>query len=102
MAKVDDLLERRWSSWRSSRDWLIGLPAANLAVEGITDRPNRESQTASLTQTFDIALASFRKLDDLLGDHFISEVARALNSRTSRFEGDAHERSGLRIEVRAV
>src|SRR5262249_35045103 len=27
--------------------WLIGLPpTANLAVEGITDRPNQESQTA--------------------------------------------------------
>jgi hypothetical protein len=33
--------------WRSSRGWLIGLPpTANLAVEGITDRPNQESQTA--------------------------------------------------------
>src|SRR5262245_20045717 len=38
---------RNRSSWRSSRGWLIGLPpTANLAVEGTTDRPNRESQTA--------------------------------------------------------
>jgi hypothetical protein len=38
---------RNRSSWRSSRGWLIGLPpTANLAVEGITDDPNRESQTA--------------------------------------------------------
>src|SRR5215471_15606667 len=37
MAKVDDLLERR--AHRSP-------PTANLAVEGITDRPHRESQTA--------------------------------------------------------
>src|SRR5262249_5046662 len=38
---------RNRSSWRSSRGWLIGLPpTANLAVEGITDRPNQESQTA--------------------------------------------------------
>jgi GNAT superfamily N-acetyltransferase len=38
---------RNRSSWRSSRGWLIGLPpTANLAVEGITDHPNRESQTA--------------------------------------------------------
>src|SRR6516165_5484375 len=36
---------RNRSSWRSSRGWLIGLPpTANLAVEGITDRPNQESQ----------------------------------------------------------
>jgi hypothetical protein len=37
---------RNRSSWRSSRSWLIGLPDSNLAVEGITDRPNRETQTA--------------------------------------------------------
>src|SRR5262249_1758721 len=35
---------RNRSSWRSSRGWLIGLPRQrNLAVEGITDHPNRES-----------------------------------------------------------
>src|SRR6188472_3429452 len=40
-------LVREVASWRSSRGWLIGLPpTANLAVEGITDHPNRESQTA--------------------------------------------------------
>src|SRR6516164_723886 len=49
MAKVDDLLEKRakqvvlaivaWLAHRSP-------PTANLAVEGITDHPNRESQTA--------------------------------------------------------
>src|SRR5262250_1608654 len=49
MAKVDDLLERR------AKQVVLAIvarlahrspPAANLAVEGITDRPNRESQTA--------------------------------------------------------
>ena len=37
---------RNRSSCRSSRGWLIGSPTANLAVEGITNRPKRESQTA--------------------------------------------------------
>jgi hypothetical protein len=58
--------------------------------------------SSGLTQNFDVALASLRQLDDLFGDHFISEVARAVNSRTSRFEGDAHETSDLRIEVLAA
>jgi len=42
-----------------------------------------------LTQTFDIALASFRKLDDLLGDHFISEQPpRKMRGRLeTRFPG---------------
>src|SRR5215469_11997874 len=49
MAKVDDLLERR------AKQVVLAIvarlahrspPTANLAVEGITDRPNRESQTA--------------------------------------------------------
>jgi hypothetical protein len=49
MAKVDDLLERR------AKQVVLAIVArlahrspstANLAVEGITDRPNRESQTA--------------------------------------------------------
>src|SRR6516165_8707654 len=49
MAKVDDLLER----WAKQVVLAIvarlahrSPPTANLAVEGITDRPNRESQTA--------------------------------------------------------
>src|SRR5262245_34075744 len=49
MAKVDDLLERR------AKQVVLAIvarlahrspPTANLAVEGITDRPKRESQTA--------------------------------------------------------
>ena len=49
MAKVDDLLERR------AKPVVLAIvmrlahrspPTANLAVEGITDRPNQESQTA--------------------------------------------------------
>jgi len=49
MAKVDDLLERR------AKQVVLAIvarlahrspPTANLVVEGITDRPNRESQTA--------------------------------------------------------
>src|SRR5262250_2988823 len=49
MAKVDDLLERR------AKQVVLAIvarlahrspPTANLAVEGITDHPNRESQTA--------------------------------------------------------
>src|SRR5215472_12201606 len=49
MAKVDDLLERR------AKQVVLAIvarlahrspPTANLAVEGITDRPNQESQTA--------------------------------------------------------
>src|SRR5262249_27653434 len=49
MAKVDDLLKRR------AKQVVLAIvarlahrspPTANLAVEGITDRPNRESQTA--------------------------------------------------------
>ena len=63
---------------------------------------SRRRVQCGLTQDFDIALASVRKLDDLLGDHFVSEVGRAVNSRTSRFESDAHKTSGLRIEVLAV
>src|SRR5262249_42856970 len=66
------------------------------------DDCSRRHVQCGLTENFDIALPSVRKLDDLLGDHFISEVARALNSRTSRFEGDAHETDGLRIEVLAA
>jgi hypothetical protein len=46
--------------------------------------------------------AGFRKLDDGPGDHFVSEVEWAVNSRTSRFECDAHETGGLRIEGLAV
>jgi hypothetical protein len=33
-----------------------------------------------------MALASFRKLDDLLGDHFVAEVAWVFNGRASHFE----------------
>src|SRR5262249_55428606 len=49
MAKVDDLLERR------AKQGVLAIvarlahrspPTANLAVEGITDHPNRETQTA--------------------------------------------------------
>src|SRR5438105_6080809 len=49
MAKLDDLLEKR------AKQVVLAIvarlahrspPTANLAVEGITDRPNRESQTA--------------------------------------------------------
>jgi hypothetical protein len=48
MAKVDDLLEQR------AKQVVLAIvaagssvsPTANLAVEGITDHPNRESQTA--------------------------------------------------------
>src|SRR6516165_8727954 len=49
MAKVDDLLEKR------AKQVVLAIvarlahrspPTANLAVEGITDHPNRESQTA--------------------------------------------------------
>jgi hypothetical protein len=49
MAKVDNLLERR------AKQVVLAIvarlahrspPTANLVVEGITDRPNRESQTA--------------------------------------------------------
>ena len=47
-----------------------------------------------LTQNFDIALASVCKLDDLVNDHFISEVGGAVNSRTSGFESYAHETGG--------
>ena len=59
---------------------------------------SRRHVQCGLAQTFDIALASFRKLDDLLGDHFISEIGAAVNSGTSRFESYAHETSGLRVE----
>jgi hypothetical protein len=58
----------------------------------------RRHVQCGLAQTFDITLASFCKLDDLLGDHFISEVGGAVNSRASRFESYAHETSGLRVE----
>src|SRR5262249_21147963 len=51
-----------------------------------------------LRQNFDIALASFRKLDDPCGDDFVAEVAWALNGRASHFECDAQETGGLRIE----
>ena len=57
---------------------------------------------SGLTQTFDIALASFRKLDDRAGDHCVAEAGWAVNSRTSRFESDAHKTSGLRIKGLAV
>src|SRR5262245_29347059 len=60
---------------------------------------SRRQVQCGLTQTFDIALAGLRKLDDLPGDHFVGEVAWAFNSRTNGFECDAHETRGLRIEV---
>ena len=59
---------------------------------------SRRHVQCGLTQNFDIAFTGFRTLDDRSGDHFVSEVAWALNSRTSRFESDAHETSGLRVE----
>src|SRR5262245_53733842 len=49
MAKVDDLLEKRAKTGRPGDRRAAGSsvsPTANLAVEGITDHPNRESQTA--------------------------------------------------------
>jgi hypothetical protein len=51
-----------------------------------------------LSQNFDIALASFRKLDDPSGDDFVAEVAWAFDSRSGHFECDAQETDGLRIE----
>jgi hypothetical protein len=42
---------RNKSSWRSSRGWLMAAPlTANLAVEGITNRPNPESRNARKQQ----------------------------------------------------
>ena len=41
---------RNKSSWRSSRGWLIATLTANLAVEGITNRPNPESRNARKQQ----------------------------------------------------
>src|SRR5438132_796966 len=61
MAKVDDLLERR------AKQVVLAIvarlahrspPTANLAVEGITDRPNRESQTARKPACHDYLLRS--------------------------------------------
>ena len=50
MAKIDDLVQRRAKQvvlTIVARGWLIVLsPTANLAVEGITNRPNRESRNA--------------------------------------------------------
>ena len=63
---------------------------------------SRRQVQCSLTQNFDIALAGLRKLDDLPGDHFVGEVAWAFNGRSGRFECDAHEAGGLRIEGLAV
>ena len=68
---------------------------------GDADCPRRRIQ-CGLAQNFDIALPSVRKPDDLVSDHFVSEVGRAINSRSSRFECDAHETGGLRIEVLAA
>ncbi len=65
------------------------------------DRSRRRVQRG-LTQNFDIALASCRKLDDRSGDDFVAEVTWAFNSRSSRFECDAQETDGLRIEGLAV
>ena len=59
---------------------------------------SRRHVQCGLTQNFDIALPSVRKLDDLVSDHFVSEVGGAVNSRTSGFKGYAHETGGLRIE----
>ena len=63
---------------------------------------SRRRVQCGLAQSIDIAFAGFRKLDDRPGDHFVSEVEWAVNSRTSRFECDAHETGGLRIEGLAV
>ena len=52
--------------------------------------------TASSSAAF--GLPNFRKPDDLVSDHFVSEVGGAINSRSSSFECDAHETGGLRIE----
>jgi hypothetical protein len=42
---------RNKSSWRSSRGWLMAVPlTANLAVKGITNRPNPESRNARKRQ----------------------------------------------------
>ena len=59
---------------------------------------SRKRIQCGLTQNFDIALASVCKLDDLVNDHFISEIGGAVDSRASRFESYAHETSGLRVE----
>jgi hypothetical protein len=59
---------------------------------------SRRHVKCGLTQNFDIAFTGLRKLDDRSGNHFVSEVGWALDSGTSRFESDAHETSGLRVE----
>ena len=42
---------RNKSSWRSSRGWLMAVPlTANLAVKGITNRPNPKSRNARKQQ----------------------------------------------------
>ena len=63
---------------------------------------SRRQVQCGLTQNCDIALTGFRKLDDRSGDHFVAEVAWAVNGRSGRFECDAHETGGLRIEGLAV
>jgi len=64
---------------------------------GALTAPARAFSAAS-HKNFDIALASFRKLDDRSGDDFIAEVAWAFDSRSGHFERDAQETGGLRIE----
>src|SRR5215831_21094665 len=99
--------KRKDSPYRSgrSRDWLKmknpAAPAVKRRKIGGGDCSRRHIQ-CGLTQNFDIALPNVRKPDDLVSDHFVSEVGGAVNSRSSRFECDAHETGGLRIEVLAA
>jgi len=79
---------------------LLGGEAGKRRRIGGADCSRRHVQ-CGLTQNFDIALTSFRKLDPS-GDDFVAEVASAFNGRSGRFECDAHETGGLRIEGLAV
>src|SRR5262249_38196689 len=89
--------KRKDSTYRSGRspDWLkMKNPACSAVKREAEEDWERWRIQCGLTQNFDIALASVCKLDDLVNDHFISEVGGAVNSRTSGFESYAHETGG--------
>src|SRR5262245_46623066 len=85
MAKVDDLLERR------AKQVVLAIvarlahrspPTANLAVEGITDRPKRESQTARKPACIPGFLA---KLITCSGQIIAIDQSLPNSSRTTRY-----------------
>ena len=108
--------KRLGSRYRSGRspDWLKFKNPAGAGGETrggrglgslIITRGLAASLQGRVTETLRVALTSFRKLDNLLGDRFtgrVDEPIGALEGHKGHFESDAHETDGLRVEPKAA